>query len=60
MFLKTKTVNIEFGQTYSVAFEKRQKADYDDYVNFTHEEVSNDFANAVKFIEQVKKMIQEN
>ena len=57
MFLKTQTIELEFGKTYSTAFEKRQKADYDDFVTFTLEEVSSDLENAKKFVEQVKKMI---
>jgi uncharacterized protein (UPF0332 family) len=60
MFLKTKAIELDFGKTYSTAFEKRQKADYDDFVTFTPEEVSSDLENAKKFVEQVKKMIQEN
>jgi uncharacterized protein (UPF0332 family) len=59
MFLKKKAVALEFGKTYSTAFEKRQKADYDDFVNFTLEEVLSDFENAKKFVEQIKKMILE-
>jgi uncharacterized protein (UPF0332 family) len=59
MFLKTNTIELEFGKTYSTAFEKRQKADYDDFVTFTPEEVSSDLENAKKFVKQVKKMIQE-
>ena len=60
MFLKTKTIDIYFGKTYSTAFEKRQRADYDDFVNFAPEEVSSDLQNAKNFVEKVKKMIQEN
>jgi uncharacterized protein (UPF0332 family) len=59
MFLKTKAIELDFGKTYSTAFEKRQKADYDDFVTFTPDEVSSDLENAKKFVEQVKKMIQE-
>ena len=59
MFLKTKAIELDFGNTYSTAFEKRQKADYDDFVTFTPDEVSSDLENAKKFVEQVKKMIQE-
>ena len=40
MFLKNRVIDIEFGKTYSTAFEKRQKADYDDFVAFTSEEVA--------------------
>ncbi|MCP5109005.1 MAG: HEPN domain-containing protein [bacterium] len=57
MFLKTQAIELEFGKTYSTAFEKRQKADYDDFVTFTPAEVSNDLENAKKFVEQVKTMI---
>jgi uncharacterized protein (UPF0332 family) len=60
MFLKTREINLEFGKTYSTAFEKRQKADYDDYVTFSQEEVLNDLENAGKFVEQIKKMLREN
>lgn len=60
MFLKTRAINFEFGKTYSTAFEKRQKADYDDFVTFTPEEVSSDLENAKRFVEQVKKMIREH
>jgi uncharacterized protein (UPF0332 family) len=59
MFLKTKAIELDFGKTYSTAFEKRQKADYDDFVTFTPDEVSSDLENAKKFVQQVKKMIQE-
>lgn len=57
MFLKSMAIDISFGKTYSTAFEKRQKADYDDFVSFTPEEVSSDFENAQKFVELIKAMI---
>jgi uncharacterized protein (UPF0332 family) len=59
LFLKTMTIDIEFGKTYSTAFEKRQKADYDDFVIFSDEEVKKDLKNAHKFIDEIKKMIFE-
>ncbi|MCU0285542.1 MAG: HEPN domain-containing protein [Acidobacteria bacterium] len=59
MFLKSMAIDISFGKTYSTAFEKRQKADYDDFVSFTNEEVLSDLENAQKFIEQIKKMIHD-
>jgi uncharacterized protein (UPF0332 family) len=40
--------------------EQTQKADYDDFVTFTLEEVSNDLENAKKFVKEVKKIIKEN
>ncbi len=58
MFLKTKTIDIEFGKTYSIAFEKRQKADYDDFITFSIDEVSSDLENAKRFVNHLKKIIQ--
>ena len=51
MFLKTSVIELDFGKTYSTAFEKRQKADYDDFVTFTPDEVSSDLENAKKFVQ---------
>ncbi len=59
MFLKTGQIDLRFGKTYATAFEKRQKADYDDFVSFTAEEAAVDLENAEKFIEQIKKIIAE-
>jgi len=57
MFLKTKTIDLEFGKTYASAYEKRQKADYDDFITFTVEEATSDLENARKFVDHVKRMI---
>lgn len=55
--IKTQKLDVEFGKFYSRAFEKRQKADYDDYVVFNLEEVQLDLENAKKFVDRVKTFI---
>ena len=60
LFLKTKKIDIEFGKTYTIAFEKRQKADYDDFIVFSLQEVLSDLGNAELFVEKIKKILQED
>jgi uncharacterized protein (UPF0332 family) len=57
--IKTKKIDVSFGKSYARAFEKRQKADYDDFVTFSPEEVKLDLENAKKFVERIKKFITE-
>jgi uncharacterized protein (UPF0332 family) len=57
--VKTEKIDVSFGKTYSRAFEKRRKADYDDYVTFNPEEVNLDLENAKKFVKRIKKYIAE-
>lgn len=56
-FVKTKKIEVKFGKTYAKAYEKRQKADYDDFVIFHREEVKLDIENAAKFVLEVKQFI---
>lgn len=58
--VKTKKIDVSFGKTYARAFEKRQKADYDDYAAFDLEEVKLDLENAKKFVNRIKRFIVEN
>lgn len=55
--VKTKKIDVSFGKTYARAFEKRQKADYDDYAAFKPEEVKADLENARKFVKEIKDFI---
>jgi uncharacterized protein (UPF0332 family) len=57
--VKTKKIDVSFGKAYARAFEKRQKADYDDYVTFSLEEVKLDLDKAKRFVERIKKFIME-
>ena len=55
--VKTKNIDVTFGKMYARAFEKRQKADYDDYVEFDKEEVEADLENAKKFVAEIKSLV---
>lgn len=57
--VKTKKIDVSFGKTYARAFEKRQKADYDDYADFKLDEVKLDLENAKRFVARIKKYILE-
>ena len=57
--VKTNKIDVSFGKSYARAFEKRQKADYDDYVVFSLEEVKLDLDKAKKFVERIRKLIGE-
>jgi uncharacterized protein (UPF0332 family) len=57
--VKTKKIDVSFGKAYARAFEKRQKADYDDYVTFSLEEVKPDLDKAKRFVERITKFIME-
>lgn len=57
--VKTKKIDVSFGKAYARAFEKRQKADYDDYVTFSLEEVKPDLDKARRFVERIKTLIME-
>jgi uncharacterized protein (UPF0332 family) len=52
-FIKTKIFPVEFAKYYAVAFERRQKGDYDDFVTFTKYEVENDYNNVKKINEKI-------
>jgi hypothetical protein len=57
--IKTKEIDVTFGKTYSRAYEKRQKADYDDYAAFKIEEVLLDLENGKKFVNEIKAFINK-
>jgi uncharacterized protein (UPF0332 family) len=59
-FIKTGIFPIEFAKIYSIAYERRQKGDYDDFVTFTKEEVENDYKNIQQFNEKIWEYIDHN
>jgi len=52
-FIKTKIFPVEFSKIYAIAFERRQKGDYDDFVTFTRDEVENDYRNVKEMNEAI-------
>lgn len=59
-FIKTGIFPIEFAKFYSIAYERRQKGDYDDFVTFTKEEVENDYKNIKRVNEKIWEYINNN
>ncbi|MFH1194352.1 MAG: HEPN domain-containing protein [bacterium] len=57
-FVKTGIVSIELGQIYKKQFENRLESDYEDYVEFTPDEVKNDFGQMLKFVEEIEKLLK--
>ena len=56
-FVQPGIVPFEFGQFYGQLFEKRQRSDYDDYLNADEETVNNLSVFAIEFIDKIKKII---
>ncbi len=52
-FIRPKIFPIEFAKIYAIAFERRQKGDYDDFVTFEKDEVLNDYGNVKKVNEKI-------
>jgi hypothetical protein len=59
-FIKSGIFPIEFAQIYAIAYERRQKGDYDDFVTFTKEEVENDYQNIKKMNAKIWEYINNN
>lgn len=57
-FVKTGVVPIELGQIYKKQFENRLESDYEDYIEFSPEEVRNDFVQMIKFLEEIEKLVR--
>lgn len=59
-FVQTAIVPFEFGQFYGQLFDKRQRSDYDDYLDAEKETVDNLSVLAIEFIDKIKKIILLN
>jgi len=58
-FVKDELVNRKFGQFIRDAFESRSAGDYDDYVEFTTDEVMTLFQEMKEFICEMHKLINQ-
>ncbi len=59
-FVKPGIITEEHGDFYNRIFGFRQRADYEDFVEFDHEKVKSWLENAKKFINSVEKTIKSN
>ena len=57
-FVKTGMVSKEMGKFYSATFEFRQKGDYDDFVEFEEDKVSEWIKKAEEFLDALDKAIE--
>ena len=56
-FIKENVVDRRFGEILHRAFDKRSKGDYDDFVEFSKEEVEQMLHDTVLFVEKIKELI---
>jgi uncharacterized protein (UPF0332 family) len=57
-FVKTKIFPTDFSKIYQIAYSRRQKGDYDDFVIFTKEEVEIDYKNVREVNEKIWKLLE--
>lgn len=56
-FVKNALLEIELGKFYSYLFNMRQTGDYEDFMDFTREDVEDLILPATSFIEAIKQLI---
>ena len=56
-FIFSGKIDQKFYKIYNRAFDKRQEGDYDDFVTFEKEEVTEDFENMKIFLEKLENFI---
>ena len=57
-FVKTSILSSECGRIFSKLYDKRQSSDYDDFREFTKDEVENLYPQTLFLIGEVEKLIQ--
>ena len=57
LFIHTGLISTEFGKHYSELFEKRQKGDYSDFLDFDEETVLRLYKPSIDFIKEIEKLI---
>jgi uncharacterized protein len=58
-FIKTGIISEQCGNFYNIMFGFRQRADYEDFVEFEYEKVKNWIAGTGEFIDSVEKLMNE-
>lgn len=56
-FVKTGLISLEFGRVFSRIYDKRQSSDYDDFIEFTKEEVEKLYPQIKAFVMAVEKLV---
>lgn len=56
-FVKTGKVSLELGRKFSRIYDKRQSSDYDDFIEFTKEEVEKLYPQIKEFIKTIESLV---
>lgn len=56
-FVKTGLISLEFGRVFSRIYDKRQSSDYDDFIEFTKEEIEKLYPQIKAFVLDVEKLV---
>lgn len=56
-FVKTGMITLELGRVFSRIYDKRQSSDYDDFIEFTKEEVEKLYPQIKAFVLDVEKLV---
>lgn len=59
-FVKTRIVSVDSGRFYSKMFEFRQKSDYEDFISFEREKVTEWVNKAESFIDELEARIEQD
>ena len=59
-FVRTELIEKDTGRFFTEIFDKRQTGDYDDFIEFSREEVKNYFKRATNFIEKIEDLVNKN
>lgn len=57
-FVATKMADVKFGKILRNAFQNRTKGDYDAFVSFEKDEVSQMYLEMIEFINEIKRLIE--
>lgn len=56
-FVKTGLISLELGRVFSRIYDKRQSSDYDDFIEFTKEEIEKLYPQIKAFVLDVEKLV---
>ena len=59
-FIRTKKINVEYGQILKKAYESRRSGDYDAFIEFTKEDIESLFTDMKKFIQFIDDFIKNS
>ena len=58
-FVKAGKVSLEYGRIFSMIYDKRQSSDYDDFIDFTKEEVEKLYPQIKSFIMVIGNLVED-